>query len=62
MKHPDYYPQNVCHECGMKASGLEVMHNIWAIWHLCSCDVCREEKVCTKPENFGTPKFEGYKP
>lgn len=62
MYHLDYYPNQVCHKCGMAASAEDVMHNVAAVWHVGKCDVCKGDKVVTSPDNFGSPEFKGYKP
>lgn len=62
MRLLNYYPQDVCFKCGMEASPDEEMENLRAVWRLGVCDMCRETRVVTNPENFGNPEFKGYKP
>lgn len=53
IKNP--YPEWVCTDCGLKASG-GYSHSI-STYHHGICGVCKKEKPVTQPRDFGTPQF-----
>jgi len=52
------YPNRVCRECGLKASGGKAF--TLSTFHKNICDVCGEEKHVTEPRDFFYPIFEGF--
>ena len=57
------YPEEVCNECGIKASkaaGNDPPCFSVSTYHSGICEVCGEAKAVTEPRDFYYPEF--YKP
>lgn len=49
------YPEWVCAECGMRASGGRCFEI--STYHIGKCDVCGKECMVTQPRDFYYPEF-----
>lgn len=55
------YPEWVCRECGLSASGKKADGALLvSTFHQGKCDVCGKIIAVTEPRNYGYPKFEGH--
>ena len=53
------YPNWVCAQCGMKASGNRCL--TVSTYHLGICGVCKRKRPVTEPRDFYYPKFKRRK-